>query len=69
MISLAHSFNYAGSESILTSLWKIDEQSSAQIIENFYGYIKKGLPKDEALQKAKLDYIATASGRTIAPQY
>lgn len=69
MISLAHAFNYAGSESILTSLWKIDEQSSAKIIENFYGYIKKGLAKDEALQKAKLDYIASAEGRTIAPQY
>jgi len=69
MISLAHAFNYAGSESILTSLWKIDEKSSPQIIENFYSYIKKGLPKDEALQKAKLDYIATAKGRTLAPQY
>jgi CHAT domain-containing protein len=69
MISLAHAFNYAGSESILTSLWKIDEQSSAAIIENFYGYIKNGLPKDEALQKAKLDYIATAKGRTLSPQY
>lgn len=69
MISLAHAFNYAGSESILTSLWKIDEQSSAKIIENFYNHLKKGLPKDEALQKAKLDYISTAEGRTISPQY
>ena len=69
MISLAHAFNYAGSESMLTSLWKIDEQSSAQIIESFYHYLKEGLPKDQALQKAKLDYIATAQGRTRAPQY
>ncbi|WP_178987699.1 CHAT domain-containing protein [Winogradskyella schleiferi] len=69
MISLAHAFNYAGSESILTSLWKIDEQSSVAIIENFYRYLKKGLPKDEALKKAKLDYIATAEGRTVSPQY
>lgn len=69
MISLAHAFNYAGSESILTSLWKIDEQSSAKIIENFYGHLKNGLPKDEALQKAKLDYLATAEGRTKSPQY
>ena len=69
MISLAHAFNYAGSESILTSLWKIDEQSSAKIIKNFYNYIKKGVPKDEALQKAKLNYISTAEGRTIDPQY
>ena len=69
MISLAHAFNYAGSESILTSLWKIDEQSSAQIIKTFYNYISEGLPKDQALRQAKLDYISTAEGRTISPNY
>lgn len=69
MISLAHAFNYAGSESILTSLWEIDEQSSTQIIDFFYTNLSKGLPKDEALQKAKLEYINTAEGRTISPQY
>lgn len=69
MISLAHAFNYAGSESILTSLWKIDEQSSAKIIENFYGYLKLGIHKDEALQQAKIDYLSSAEGRTLSPQY
>lgn len=69
MISLAHAFNYAGSESILTSLWKIDEESSTKIIASFYNYLSKGFDKDEALQKAKLDYIATAQGRTISPEY
>ncbi|MBO3117743.1 CHAT domain-containing protein [Winogradskyella sp. DF17] len=69
MISLAHAFNYAGSESILTSLWKIDEKSSAQIIEYFYDYLNNGLPKDKALQQAKLKYISTSQGRTLAPQY
>ncbi|MCB0448148.1 MAG: CHAT domain-containing protein, partial [Gelidibacter sp.] len=48
---------------------KIDEQSSAKIIENFYKYIKKGWAKDKALQQAKLDYLATAQGRTAHPQY
>ena len=69
MISLAHAFNYAGSESILTSLWKIDEESSTKIIKLFFDNISEGLPKDEALQKAKLDYITTAQGRTSAPEY
>tara|TARA_R110002049_G_scaffold993_3_gene7132 strand:- start:9000 stop:12227 length:3228 start_codon:yes stop_codon:yes gene_type:complete len=69
MISLAHAFNYAGSESILTSLWKIDETSSAKIIELFYNNIKNGLPKDKALRQAKLHYISTAEGRTVAPEY
>ena len=69
MISLAHAFNYAGSESILTSLWKIDEQSSAKIVELFYKNIKKGWSKDKALQQAKLDYLSTAEGRILHPQY
>lgn len=69
MISLAHAFNYAGSESILTSLWKIDEQSSAKIVKLFYEHLSGGLSKDQALQKAKLDYLREAPGRTQAPGY
>ena len=69
MISLAHAFNYAGSESILTSLWEIDEESSSRIVKLFYDNLAEGMPKDEALRKAKLSYIGSAKGRTAAPQY
>ena len=69
MISLAHAFNYAGSESILTSLWQIDEQSSTAILSFFYEYLADGLPKDEALRQAKLEYLQSAEGRTLHPQY
>ena len=69
MISLAHAFNYAGSESILTILWKADEQSSAEITGLFYKYIAEGLAKDKALRLAKLDYISASESRTISPQY
>jgi CHAT domain-containing protein/tetratricopeptide (TPR) repeat protein len=69
MISLAHAFTYAGSESILTSLWKIDEKSSTEIIGHFYKNLKDGMPKDKALREAKLRYLAMAEGRTLAPQY
>ncbi len=69
MISLAHAFNYAGSQSMLTGLWKIDEQASAIIMESFYGNIKEGMDKDEALRKAKLTYLSKARGRTLAPVY
>ncbi|WP_313112975.1 CHAT domain-containing protein [Aequorivita sediminis] len=68
-ISLAHAFNYAGSESILTSLWNIDEVSSTQIVDYFYEYLALGLPKDEALKKAKIQYLSTVEGRAAAPQY
>ena len=69
MISLAHAFNYAGSESILTSLWKVDERSTSEIIELFYKNIDAGKPKDEALRLAKLDYINNTEGRTLAPKF
>lgn len=69
MVSLAHAFNYAGSQSILTALWKIDEQSTANIMDDFYKNLLKGMPKDEALQQAKLSYLAQSNGRTSAPQY
>jgi CHAT domain-containing protein len=69
MISLAHAFTYAGSESILTSLWKIDEKSSARIVSLFYDNLALGMPKDKALKEAKLNYLSTSQGRELAPQY
>lgn len=69
MISLAHAFNYAGSQSILTSLWEIDEASSSQILASFYEHLADGKSKDAALRLAKLDYLRVAEGRTLHPQY
>ncbi|QIE60099.1 CHAT domain-containing protein [Rasiella rasia] len=69
MISLSHAFTYAGSKSILTSLWEIDEKSSATIVDYFYENLRSGMDKDVALKQAKLAYLATAEGRTRAPQY
>ncbi len=69
MISLAHAFNYAGSQSILTSLWKIDEKSSSKIVKLFYDQLAAGLSKDKALQKAKLEYLGTENGRALSPKY
>ena len=69
MVSLAHAFNYAGSGNILTALWKIDERSSSQITESFIGFIKAGMQTDEALRRAKLDYLRNSEGRLVDPGY
>ena len=69
MISLAHAFNYAGSESILTGLWKIDEKASSMLVELFYENLLEGMDKDEALRMAKLSYLSQAKGRMLAPAY
>lgn len=69
MISLAHAFHYSGSKSLLTGLWKIDEKSSAILLESFYKHLRKGMAKDDALRQAKLDYLADQNGRMLAPEY
>ncbi len=69
MISLTHAFTYAGSNSILTSLWKVDEKSSAEIVATFLDKLSSGLSKDQALRQAKLEYLDEANGRVLAPQY
>ncbi len=69
MVSLAHAFDYAGSESLITSLWRIDETASAAILDSFYKQLGSGLSKDEALRNAKLEYLSASRGRGLHPQY
>ena len=57
MISLTHAFNYAGSKSILTSLWPVDEESASFITGKFIENLATKMPGGEALQKAKLQYL------------
>ncbi len=68
-INLARAFTAIGVKSILLASWKIDEKSSVQIITSFLKYLDQDNTKSEALQKAKLDYLATASPRMANPLY
>lgn len=68
-INLARAFTAIGVKSMMLASWKIDEKSSAQIISSFLKYMDNGCTKSEALQKAKLDYLATASPRMANPLY
>lgn len=61
IISLARGFSYAGAKSIITSLWKVNDKSSRDLMEDFYKNINDGMTKDAALRKAKLDYLENAS--------
>lgn len=68
-ISLARAFTSIGVKSLVLSSWKIDELSSTQIITSFFDYLSQGLTKSEALQKAKMDFLATANPKTANPIY
>jgi len=57
IISLSRAFSYAGCKSVITSLWKADDLSTAFIMKRIHYYLQKGYAKDAALRAAKLDYI------------
>ena len=57
VLSLTRGFAYAGCASIVNSLWKADDESTAAILHQFHKYLQKGYTKSKALQQAKLDYI------------
>lgn len=67
IISLARGFSYAGAKSIITSLWSVDDRSTKTLMESFYSYLKLGLPKHQALRKAKLDYLEAHPGFQKSP--
>ncbi|GAB4420486.1 MAG: hypothetical protein OHK0039_34120 [Bacteroidia bacterium] len=61
MMSLGRAFAYAGCRSILASLWQTSDAPAAGVLRAFHGYLAEGLPQDEALQQARLDYLRTGS--------
>ncbi len=69
VISLARAFMYAGSPSLVMSLWDVDDYSTVEIMKSFYQNLKEGLPKDNALRKAKLSYLKTTDENTSQPYY
>lgn len=67
--SLGYGFAYAGCPSLIISLWNIDEQVSSGIITRFYEHLADGLPKHEALRRAKLEHLSSTSGELSLPYY
>lgn len=69
VMSLARSFMYAGVPSLVVSLWSVNDQSTAIIMQDFYKNLIKNMSKDEALRQAKLDYIQRANGVAAHPAF
>ena len=67
VFSLARGFAALGVPSVLTTLWSVENKATYTITDLFYAYVDQGLPKDEALQRAKQDWLANASGTDQLP--
>jgi CHAT domain-containing protein len=60
-VGFCHAFFQAGARSVIASLWKVDDEATALVMESFYRHwrgaeqVGEGVPVAEALRRARLD--------------
>jgi len=69
LISIARSFRMAGAQSLVASLWNVDDKQTPNIMASFYEALKAGKSKTIAMQEAKKAYISQASHIEAHPFY
>jgi CHAT domain-containing protein len=56
LVGLTRGFMYAGASRVLASLWKVDDEATAEVMGRFYaGMLKAGLPPAAALRQAQIE--------------
>jgi CHAT domain-containing protein/uncharacterized protein HemY len=54
LLSLTRGFMYAGASSVVASLWKVDDEATAELMKQFYtNLLRKGMPPAAALSAAQ----------------
>jgi CHAT domain-containing protein len=69
VFSMARGFASLGVPAVAATLWKADEQSIYELSYAFNKNLVAGLPKDEALQQAKIEYLRQHKNSELLPVY
>ena len=69
VMSLSRGFFYGGANTVIATLWSVNDKSTAFITQQFYQNIKNGDTKANALRKAKLTYLNKHQFSEAAPYY
>jgi CHAT domain-containing protein len=59
VFGLPRVFFYAGARSTLSSLWKVNDRSTSDLMQEFYRYIANGDDKAQALRLAKMKMLSS----------
>src|SRR5205807_6123548 len=59
MIGLTRAFLYAGSSRVISTLWKVDDQATAELMTYFYRRLRNGQAPSMALRSAQADLAKT----------
>ena len=54
ILGMARAFILAGAQAVMTTLWRVPDESGAVFMKFFYQYLMDGFPASESLQKAIL---------------
>ncbi len=68
-MSLSRSFFAIGVPSMVASLWKVPDVPTKEITVDFFTNLKAGLPKDQSLRLAKLNYLNNINSPSEANPY
>jgi CHAT domain-containing protein len=69
VFSFSRGFAALGIPSSIANLWDVDNLSTYKLTEAFYQYLAKGMPIDIALQKAKMEFVHSASRGQSLPYF
>jgi CHAT domain-containing protein len=69
VFSFNRGFAALGIPSSISNLWSVDDQSTYRLTELFYKYMARNMSIDLALQKAKIEFIKSASKEDQLPYF
>jgi CHAT domain-containing protein/SpoVK/Ycf46/Vps4 family AAA+-type ATPase/Tfp pilus assembly protein PilF len=58
VVGLTRAFLYAGTPSVMASLWSVDDKVTGLLMERFYTYLRSGMTKAQALRMAQMEVRA-----------
>lgn len=62
LVGLTRAFFFAGTPTVISSLWPVDDAATAQLMTAFYRYWQAGMGKAEALQAAQAEVQKSQPG-------
>jgi CHAT domain-containing protein len=58
MVGLTRAFMFAGTPTVVSSLWPVADDSTSELMKRFYANMEGGQDKAEAMRQAQLSLVA-----------